>query len=444
MDVKLLRAGKIYLETVDRRDDRLLGKILFVVLDGVGDRPIPELNYTTTLECAMTPNLDFFARRSVAGLVYSVGKGIAPESDVAVYSLLGYKVSEEYVGRGVVEALGCGLNFRDGDLALRGNFATVKGDFTIVDRRVGRSLSSEEASLLSETINRHVKFGDPRQSVVVKSTIGHRCVVVFKVDGFALSDKISNTDPAYAKVHGMGVVASMKGDLKVARCEPTDGTREARVSSELVNEFTEKAFKILDGNELNAKRREKGMLPANMILLRDAGSSLPRFRSLQELYGLKAAILADMPVEIGIARTVGADVFTEGSPTDFESKARKALMLLRNYGLVYVHLKGPDEPGHDGDYLRKKKSIEAIDSQFFGVLKAGLNLEDIVLMVASDHATPCILKGHSDDPVPLIIASAKLKRDHVCRYTEMECSAGSLGVVEGYRLLDIARSISMR
>ena len=419
-------------------------KILFVVLDGVGDRPIPELNYTTTLESASTPNLDFFARRSKAGLVYSVGKGIAPESDVAVYSLLGYKVREGYVGRGVVEALGSGLGFRDGDLALRGNFATVKEDFTIVDRRVGRSLSSEEASILSEAVNREVKLDGPGRSVVVKSTVGHRCVVLFRACDVNLSDRISNTDPAYAKVDGMGVVVSMKGDLKVARCEPTDDTDEAKASSELVNEFTGKVFRVLDGHELNLKRRREGKLPGNMILLRDAGSSLPRFRSIEELYGFRAAILADMPVEIGIARTVGADVFSEGSPTDFALKARKALRLLEDYGLVYVHLKGPDEPGHDGDYLKKKKSIEEIDRQFFGVLKGALSLEDVVLLVTSDHATPCILRGHSDDPVPLIISSDELEKDHVCRYTERECSGGSLGVLEGHRLLEIAKSISVK
>ena len=419
-------------------------KVLFVILDGVGDRPIPQLNYTTTLESASTPNLDYFARKSIGGLVYTVGKGIAPESDVAVYSMLGYKVKEGYVGRGVVEALGSGLDFKDGDLALRGNFATIREDFGIVDRRVGRSLSSEEAHTLSDVINRDVKLSDPHKHIIVKSTIGHRCVILFKADDIKLCDAISNTDPAYAKIHGMGVVVSSTKDLRVAKCKPINDTPEAKVSADLVNEFIEKVFKVLDNYELNEKRRKEGKLAGNMILLRDAGSSLPKFKSLEECYGLKSAIIADMPVEIGIAKTLKADVFTIGSPSDFGVKAEKSLELLKEYGLVYVHLKGPDEPGHDGDYIKKKKSVEAIDQHFFSVLKDKLNLEDVMLIVSSDHATPCVLKGHSDDPVPFIIVSTKPRQEKICRFTEKDCSRGSLGIIEGYTLLSLAKSFLVK
>lgn len=416
-------------------------KILFVVLDGVGDRPIPQLNYTTSLESALTPNLDYFASKSIGGLVYTVGKGIAPESDVAVYSMLGYKVKEGYVGRGVVEALGSGLDFRNGDLALRGNFATIGEDFGIIDRRVGRSLTSEEAHVLSNVINNEVKLSNPHLHAIVKSTIGHRCVVLFKADNVKLFDQISNTDPAYVKIHGMGVVVSVTKDFKVMKCDPMNNTPEARISADLVNEFTEKVFKVLNKYKLNEKRRKEGKLAANMILLRDAGSSLPKFKSPEELYGLRSAIIADMPVEIGIAKTIRADVYTIGSPLDFKIKAEKALELLKDYGMVYVHLKGPDEPGHDGDYLAKKKSVEAIDGQFFRILKNKLNLDDVMLIVSSDHATPCILKGHSDDPVPFIITSTKLGQNKICRFTEKNCSRGSLGTIEGHTLLSYAKSL---
>jgi len=417
-------------------------KIVFVILDGVGDRPIPQLNYTTALESAITPNLDYFARRSIGGLVYSVGKGIAPESDVAVYSMLGYRVSEGYVGRGVIEGLGSGLDFKDGDLALRGNFATVKEDMTIVDRRVGRSLTSEEAKALSDVLNGNIKLSDPKKSVVVKATIGHRCVVLFKAGDTKLSDQITNTDPAYMKVHGMGVVASSTKDLKVARCDPLSGTEEAKVSAQLVNEFTEQVFNILDNHSINKKRRMEGKLPGNMILLRDAGSSIPKLTPLEKYYGLKPVIIADMPVEIGIAKTLNAEVFTVGSPMDFISKAEKTLDLIKDFGLIYTHLKGPDEPGHDGDYMAKKKVIEEIDEKFFGVLKQGLDLKETVLVVSSDHATPCTLKAHSDDPVPFIIASETLSRDKICRFTEKECSKGRFGVLrEGSMLLPLVKSL---
>ena len=416
-------------------------KILFVVLDGVGDRPIPELNYITTLEAALTPNIDFFARKSVGGLVYTVGKGIAPESDAAVYSILGYKVSEGYVGRGVVEALGSGLDFRDGNLALRGNFATVDKDFKIVDRRVGRSLTSEEAKALSDVLNYNLKFSNPNIEVIVRSTIGHRCVVLFKGKNINFNDKISNTDPAYVKVHGMGVVVSSTQELKVADSEPLNQTGEERFSADIVNEFTKKVYTLLNDHELNRKRRAEGKLAANMILLRDSGSSLPRFQPIKEKYGLKAAIIADMPVEIGIGKTLQMDVFTVGSPADLQAKAKKTMELLKGYGFVYVHLKGPDEPGHDGNYIAKKKSIELIDKLFFNVLMKDLDLEEVMLIVSSDHSTPCTLKGHSDDPVPVIITSKTKKEDKICRLTEKDCQKGSLGTIEGYTLLDIAKSL---
>lgn len=413
-------------------------------MDGAGDRPIPELNHITTLEAALTPNIDFFARKSLGGLVYTVGKGIAPESDAAVYSMLGYKVSEGYVGRGVVEALGSGLDFRDGNLALRGNFATVDENFRIVDRRVGRSLTSEEAKVLSDVLNSNLKLSNPNIEVIVKSTIGHRCVVLFKGRNMNFNDRISNTDPAYAKVHGMGVVVSSTQELRVLDSEPLSQTGEEKISADVVNEFTRKVYTLLNDHELNRKRRAEGKVVANMILLRDSGSSLPIFQPLKEKYGLKAAIIADMPVEIGIGKTLQMDVFTEGSPADLHAKAKKAMELLKGYGLVYVHLKGPDEPGHDGNYIAKKKSIELIDQLFFSVLRKDLNLEEVMLIISSDHSTPCVLKGHSDDPVPVIITSKMNKEDRICRLTEKDCRKGSLGVIEGCTLLDIAKSLLLQ
>ncbi|MEM3404068.1 MAG: alkaline phosphatase family protein [Nitrososphaeria archaeon] len=419
-----------------------MNKIVFVILDGVGDKPIPQLNYTTTLESALTPNLDYFARKSSGGLVYSVGKGFAPESDVAVYSMLGYKVKEGYVGRGVIEGLGSGLDFKDGDLALRGNFSTVREDMTIVDRRVGRSLTSKEAKALSNVLNENIKLSNQGKSVVVKATIGHRCVVLFKAKDIMLSDQITNTDPAYMKVHGMGVVASSTEGLKVAKCEPLNETKEAKVSAQLVNEFTEQVFTLLDKHPVNNRRRSEGKLPGNMILLRDAGSTIPKLTPLEKYYGLKPVIIADMPVEIGIAKTLNAEVFTVGSPLDFKSKAEKTLDLIKDFGLVYTHLKGPDEPGHDGDYMAKKKVIEEIDEKFFGSLRQGLDLDEVLLVVSSDHATPCTLKAHSDDPVPFIIASEVLSRDKICRFTEKECSKGRFGVLkEGSMLLPLVKSL---
>jgi len=154
-------------------------KILYVILDGVGDRPIPSLGGRTPLEAARTPHLDRLAASGEQGLVTTVGEGIAPESDVAVVAILGYDPMVYHVGRGPLEALGAGLEFSGGDLALRGNFATGGEGALIVDRRVGRNLSSEEARVLAEAVTAQITLETAPARVIAAATIGHRCAVVF-------------------------------------------------------------------------------------------------------------------------------------------------------------------------------------------------------------------------------------------------------------------------
>src|SRR2546428_10856112 len=134
-------------------------KILYVILDGLGDEPHPDLDNRTPLEAARTPNLDSLAKKGRCGSVVTVGEGIAPESDIAVFSILGYDPRTEHAGRGPLEALGAGIEMRDGDLAWRANFATVDDEETIVDRRAGRDLSTDEAKSLADAVNAGVKLG---------------------------------------------------------------------------------------------------------------------------------------------------------------------------------------------------------------------------------------------------------------------------------------------
>ena len=181
-------------------------KVGYVLLDGCGDRPVPALNYTTPLEAAFTPNLDRVASRSKLGNVTTVGRGIAPESDIAVFNMLGYSFGGEYPGRGVVEAVGAGLEIRDGDLALRANLASARGR-TIVDRRAGRDLTQDEAVSLAEDLNRIELTG---ATLEFRATISYRGVLVIRCSA-PLSAAISNTDPAYARVGGFGAARESKG-----------------------------------------------------------------------------------------------------------------------------------------------------------------------------------------------------------------------------------------
>jgi 2,3-bisphosphoglycerate-independent phosphoglycerate mutase len=409
-------------------------KLVYVLLDGVGDRPDPRLGMRTPLEAAVTPNLDSLASRGSTGLVYTVGREIAPESDVAVFHMLGYRLGEEYPGRGVIEAVGSDVDFRDGDLALRANFATVDEHMRIVDRRAGRDLSDSEAKELASALNREVKL-EPPAEVLFRHTVGHRLVVRIRVPGVQLSSNITNTDPAYKKVGGMGVATSGSGDMRVESANPLDGSGEAALAAQLVNEVTEEAYRVLNSHPVNVARAKSGRLPANMILMRDAGSKLPRLPSISELHGFDMAAIADMPVEVGVARIVHMDVARSPELFNYGWKASKVMELLQSHDGVYVHLKGPDEPGHDGLPEVKMRSIELIDSGFFGPLLRDLDLDRTVVAVSADHSTPCQLKSHSEDPVPLLVSGGPVGWDGSRRFTEPEAARGSLGILEGPSVL---------
>src|SRR5438093_5062255 len=223
-------------------------QLLYVCLDGLADDPIPELGNRTPLEAAQTPVLDGLARAGAQGLVYTVGRDIAPESDIAVFAILGYDPREEHPGRGVLEALGSGMDFSDGALAYRVNFATQE-DGEVVDRRVGRDLSSVEAGELAEEVN--TKLTLPQASFELRATVKHRGALVIRSFAGALSSAVSNTDPAYAKQGALGV-ALETFENRVARAEPLDETDEARHAAELTNRFVEGAAALLDGSEVNA------------------------------------------------------------------------------------------------------------------------------------------------------------------------------------------------
>jgi len=409
-------------------------KLIYVVIDGLGDLPIKELGDETPLGFAETPNLDRLASKGKLGLMYTVGKGIAPESDVAVISILGYDPFRYHVGRGPIEAYGADLSMKDGDLALRCNFATLGPNRKIIDRRVGRTLTTEEASKLSEAINREVRLESFPAEFEFKNTFGHRAVLVIKGKDLPLSAEITNTDPAYERVKGMGV-AKPEFEMVLKRCVPLKDTEEARRAAQLLNEFTEKSHEVLDRHEVNKRREAEGKLKANVILSRDAGDEVPKFFNINERYGVKFACLADMPVERGISRLAGMHLIDLPPPTgdvkaDSDLRIRRLMEIYASFDCFYIHIKGPDEPGHDGDFKRKAEIISQVDKFFLGELLPRIDLKETLICVTADHSTPCGLKAHSDDPVPLLIAGDNVKPDGIKKFSEKECRKGSLGILE--------------
>ncbi|MEE9201322.1 MAG: alkaline phosphatase family protein [Candidatus Brocadiales bacterium] len=423
-------------------------KLLYIVLDGMPDGPhrLKELGGKTPLEAAHTPNLDSLARNGQTGLMHPVKKGIAPESDVAVISILGYDPFRYYTGRGPLESFAAGLKIKPGQLALRANFATKGMGRHIMDRRVGRSLPTGEAAALCKEINTKLRLESVPATFELKNTIGHRAVLVIRSRSHRLSGMITNTDPAYGREGILGIALEEGAYSNVTLCaRPLKGCNDitaSAIAALLVNEFTIKSGEILSASPVNRRRVRRGQKPANLILLRDAGDHLPKFPGVKKLFGRNFACLADMPVESGIARLTGMSVVKLPPPTsnlkkDYSLRVEKSLAALRKYDGIYVHIKGPDIPGHDGKAQEKVEAIEAIDRYYLGPVLKGIDLKNTVVAVTSDHTTPCRTKSHSHDAVPLVICGGTVRPDRVKIFTERTCKKGQLREIKGTRLMPL-------
>ena len=411
-----------------------MNRLLYVCLDGLGDDPVPELDDRTPLEAAETPFLDGLAARGRTGVVTTVGEGIAPESDIAVFAILGYDPREEHPGRGVVEALGVGMGFRDGDLAYRVNFATAEWP-TIVDRRVGRDLSSEESIALAAEVSE--KLDLPGATFDLRATVEHRGVLVIRSDEGQLSAEVSNTDPAYRKEGHLGV-ALETFEPEVAPCEPLEDTAEASRAAELTNLFVEGSARILDASAVNAARRSAGKLPGNLILTRDGGDRRPSLQSIRERFGPAWGCFVEMPVERGIALILGMEPVDAPrllADEDYATWAALAADALDGFDALYVHIKGPDVPAHDGRARDKRDVIELIDRAFFGEVLPRIDTAATVVAVTADHATSCVRKAHTAEPVPLLVAGGSVRSDGTPSFGERACAAGSLGTLRGVEIL---------
>jgi len=423
-------------------------KILYIVLDGLGDLPLKQLGDKTPLEAALTPNMDRLAQKGKTGIVYPVGKGIAPESDIAVISLLGYDAHKYYTGRGPLESFAEGLAVNDGDVAFRVNFATVAEDGrTIKDRRVGRNLTTEEAVSLAKEINAKVTLSSA--TFEFKSTIGHRGILVIRGMHQKLSGWITNTDPAYDR-EGVFGVAKEKFDNLVAVSGPMPGyenSQEAKEASKLLNEFTEKSIKVLNESAINKKRVSEGKMPGNLILARDAGDHLPKFPPISSVFDLKFGSFVQMPVEKGIALLTGIDIIDVPQSSghldvDYPVWAKIALESIQKYDGIYVHIKGPDEPAHDGDFQKKKESIEAIDKYFFTSLLSQIDLSNTIIAITADHSTVCSVKAHTANPVPLLVCGGSVKPDGSMSFSERAAKLGSIGEMLGREIMPFLISLA--
>ena len=229
----------------------------------------------------------------------------------------------------------------------------------------------------------------------------------------------------------MGVAKAVGDFLKIEKCLPLEENKEAKSTAEIVNEFSEKSIKILKESQINAKRHEQNKKLLSCILLRDAGNKYPDVIPINDKYSMNFSCIVDMPVELGISEVLKMKAFEAGGLTDYEEKARVAAKAMETQNAIYVHLKGPDEFGHDGDATGKMKNIEEIDQRFFKTLVENIDSSKVAIVISADHSTPCINKGHSDDPVPVLVSGDFIENDGTTRMTEEQAKKGSIGLLQG-------------
>ena len=399
-------------------------KILLVIFDGLGDRPLTELGHKTPLEATPKPNLDWFAANGVNGLLDPIAPGVPAGSDTSHLALFGYDPHEVYTGRGPFEAAGVGIDLESGDIAFRGNFASVDEKMRLTDRRAGRI--REGTNELAKALD-GLKIG--RIKVMFRAGTDHRAALVLR--GRGLSPRVSDTDP-----HELGV--------EVLECKPLESA--AKATAKVVNTFTKQAHKILKDHAVNRARTSRGEPPANVVLLRGAGV-FPDLTPIPDKLHMKAAGIAGVTLIRGMFRMVGIDVLevegaTGGLDTDMIAKADAALTALETYDLVILHIKAPDLCGHDGKASEKIHVIERMD-QMMGHLKAKLSADVIVAMTA-DHSTPVAVKDHSGDPVPLTVFGEGVRVDGVLSFDERSVAHGSLGRLRGRELMDVLLDVANR
>ncbi len=381
-------------------------KIIFLILDGLGDIPDPAHSLATPLESAKKPNIDRLAvERGVLGRTIPVGIGVTPGSGPGHLSLFGYDPLRCEIGRGILEALGLDMDLEPSDVAARGNFCTVK-DGIVADRRAGR-IDTSVGKRLVEGLSQAVPSVEGVR-VLIKAGVSHRFGVVFRGEG--LSDALEDADP-----HREGK------PFEWAAPQTTAAERTARV----VNAFIRKAMDVL-----------KEEPAANGVLLRGFSKrpDIPRF---PEKYRMDALAITTYPMYRGIAKVLGMSV--EKVPADYKEMVAILKEYYDRYQFFFLHVKETDVAGEDGNFREKTRAIEFVDR----IIPDIYALKPKVLVVAGDHSTPCLLKGHSWHPVPLLIVADTGETDGVS-FNEKECLKGSIGTIYAKELMTLAMAYGLK
>jgi 2,3-bisphosphoglycerate-independent phosphoglycerate mutase len=378
-------------------------KIVLLVLDGLGDL---EFNGKTPLESARKDNINKLTPRSILGLSIPIFEGITPGSGPSHLSLFGYDPIKYQIGRGVLEALGVDLKLEKNQVAIRGNFATLKNGI-VTDRRAGRIPTDENRRLCEKLSNNIKKIRDIKIDIYpVKE---HRIVII--LSGQDLGDNLTDADP---QNQGLEYVFAKAKDDK------------SKLTEEIVKIFTVMVQEILSDEP-----------KANTILLRGF-SHLPDIPSMNELFKLTPGAIANYPMYRGLAKLVGMQVINTGDTIESEFETLKENY--EKYDFFYLHIKKTDSYGEDGNFEKKLKIIEEVD-KYFPVI---IDLNPDVLIITSDHSTPCVLKSHSWHPNPILFYSKYIIPDKFDDFNEKNCTKGSIGKINSMDILPLALANALK
>src|SRR5881394_3916998 len=381
-------------------------KVVLVVLDGLGDIATKEQGHLTPLEMANTPNLDALSKTAAQGRLIPVAPGITPGSGPGHLGLFGYDPLEFQVGRGVIEALGLGVELKPGDVCARANFATFDAKGIVRDRRAGRIPTETCEKLCALLAAKIKKIGDTQ--VIIKAGKEHRFVVVFR--GKGLEGPLTDADP---NREGYPVPTVKPRDPKNAKQKKMAG---------LIAAFYKAALPIL--------AKEK---PANGFLMRGIAHQ-PKIPLFEDRYRLKPVALAVYPMYKGLSQLVGMEKI-EG-PQTIAEQCERYIAEYDNYDFFFIHYKYTDKAGEDGNFAAKRKAIEDFDA----ALPILLRKRPDVLAITGDHSTPCPMKSHSWHPQPVLLHSANSGSDKLDRFTETGANMGSLGVMEAKYLIRLMQA----
>lgn len=393
-------------------------KYIVILGDGMADEPIDALGGKTPLACAETPVMDELASKGEMGMVQNVPAGMAPGSDVANLSVLGYNPAVCYSGRSPLEALSVGVAMEPTDIVLRCNIVTLTeeepyAEKTILDHSSGE-ISTADADILMDAIREN-----------------------FNSDEFQY---YTGTSYRHITIWKNGVMPQL---------EPPHDHLTQVIGPYLPQEpklrsMMEKSFAILNTHPLNLERAAKGKNKANSLWFWGAGTK-PSLQSFAEKTGLKGAMVSAVDLLKGIAVGAGMKVYqvpgaTGSIDTNFEGKAQAAIDALTKDGcdFVYVHVEAPDEMGHQGLVKEKIRSIEYLDRRLIAPVKKAMEDagEDFRMLVLPDHPTPIRLRTHTGDPVPYVLYDSTRQRKSIQKYTEAEAEATGNFEPNGYRLIE--------